>query len=206
MGKGQEATGSRPTDALTFLVLREGATLRMVSFRNLTRQWKGLSSGVGRSQTMLREHASAAGDSQFQTIGKCHFCAQKRRHPYVQGLRALSLHLQSWTPKQGDGKVKSLGFWGSTVGTGVWYNSSTQLCTEAGSRKRQPGPFPQGLPVQCPLSPSAAGSSACGFSLTPSSGKPNEQEQVMSKEAIPSAQVPPSAVFWIPSTTLSAFT
>ncbi|KAK7803864.1 hypothetical protein U0070_021535 [Myodes glareolus] len=30
--------------------------------------WKGLSSGVGRSQTMLREHASAAGDSQFQTI------------------------------------------------------------------------------------------------------------------------------------------
>ncbi|XP_005353438.1 von Willebrand factor A domain-containing protein 5B1 [Microtus ochrogaster] len=45
-----------------------GAMLRMVSFRNLTRQWKGSSSGVGRSQPMLREHASAAGDSKFQTL------------------------------------------------------------------------------------------------------------------------------------------
>lgn len=45
-----------------------GAMLQMVSFRNLTRQWKGSSSDVGRSQTMLREHASAAGDSKFQTL------------------------------------------------------------------------------------------------------------------------------------------
>ncbi|XP_028615755.1 von Willebrand factor A domain-containing protein 5B1 isoform X2 [Grammomys surdaster] len=35
----------------------------MLSFRNLTRQWKGSSAGLGRPQTMLREHSSAAGDT-----------------------------------------------------------------------------------------------------------------------------------------------
>nr|XP_034358969.1 von Willebrand factor A domain-containing protein 5B1 isoform X2 [Arvicanthis niloticus] len=35
----------------------------MLSFRNLTRQWKGSSGGFGRPQTMLREHSSAAGDT-----------------------------------------------------------------------------------------------------------------------------------------------
>ncbi|XP_036035976.1 von Willebrand factor A domain-containing protein 5B1 isoform X2 [Onychomys torridus] len=45
-----------------------GAMQRMVSFRNLTRQWKSSSAGVGKSQTVLREHASAAGDSKFQTL------------------------------------------------------------------------------------------------------------------------------------------
>ncbi|GAB1289130.1 von Willebrand factor A domain-containing protein 5B1 [Apodemus speciosus] len=40
----------------------------MLSFRNLTRQWKGFSAGLGRPQTMLREHSSAAGDSKFQTL------------------------------------------------------------------------------------------------------------------------------------------
>ncbi|XP_041911218.1 von Willebrand factor A domain-containing protein 5B1 [Arvicola amphibius] len=113
-----------------------GAMLRMVSFRNLTRQWKDLSSGVGRSQTMLREHASAAGDSKFQTLV----------HSFVQ--------------RQEAGK---------------------------GSQGLSQGPS-----VRHPLSPSAAGPPACGFSQTPSSGKPKEQEQVMSKEAIPSAQLRPS--------------
>ncbi|OBS68872.1 hypothetical protein A6R68_02587 [Neotoma lepida] len=45
-----------------------GAMQQMVSFRNLTRQWKRASANVGRSQTMLREQASAAGDNKFQTL------------------------------------------------------------------------------------------------------------------------------------------
>ncbi|XP_052572459.1 von Willebrand factor A domain-containing protein 5B1 isoform X1 [Peromyscus californicus insignis] len=45
-----------------------GAMQQMVSFRNLTRHWKSSSAGAGRSQTVLREHASAAGDSKFQTL------------------------------------------------------------------------------------------------------------------------------------------
>ncbi|XP_040612208.1 von Willebrand factor A domain-containing protein 5B1 isoform X2 [Mesocricetus auratus] len=45
-----------------------GAMLQMMSFRNLTRQWRGSSAGLGKSQTMLREHSSAAGDSKFQTL------------------------------------------------------------------------------------------------------------------------------------------
>ncbi|XP_036020417.1 von Willebrand factor A domain-containing protein 5B1 isoform X4 [Mus musculus] len=40
----------------------------MLSFRNLTRQWGGSSAGLGRPQSMLREHSSAAGDSKFQTL------------------------------------------------------------------------------------------------------------------------------------------
>ena len=46
----------------------EGAALRMVSSRVLTRQWKG-TSGFGRSQTMLGED-SAAGDSKYQNLSK----------------------------------------------------------------------------------------------------------------------------------------
>ncbi|XP_060235194.1 von Willebrand factor A domain-containing protein 5B1 [Meriones unguiculatus] len=45
-----------------------GGMLRMVSFRNLTRQWKRSSAGSARSQAMLREHSSAAGDSKFQSL------------------------------------------------------------------------------------------------------------------------------------------
>ncbi|KAL1777369.1 von Willebrand factor A domain-containing protein 5B1 [Sigmodon hispidus] len=44
-----------------------GATQQLVSFRNLTRQWKNSSAVIKKSQTMLREHSSAAGDSKFQT-------------------------------------------------------------------------------------------------------------------------------------------
>lgn len=86
---------------------------------------------------MLREHTSAAGDSKFQTLGKCHFLcleAQTLLCPRPQGPLSESA---VWTPKQGEGKAKSPGFWGTSVGTGVWYNFSTQLCTELGSRKGQ---------------------------------------------------------------------
>lgn len=81
IGKGQEPTGSHPPDALSFLVLHQGA---MLSFRNLTRQWKGPSAGLGRPQSMLREHSSAAGDSKFQTLGKYHLVvAQKPGYPCI---------------------------------------------------------------------------------------------------------------------------
>lgn len=93
IGKGQEPTGSHPPDPLSFLLLHEGA---MLSFRNLTRQWKGSSGGFGRPQTMLREHSSAAGDSKFQTLGKRHLMvAQKPEHPCILGLGGCSLSLQS---------------------------------------------------------------------------------------------------------------
>ncbi|CAO2589676.1 von Willebrand factor A domain-containing protein 5B1 [Lemmus lemmus] len=74
---------------------------KMVSFRNLTRQWKGSSSGFGRSQTMLREHASAAGDSKFQTLGKCHFLCSEAQASLCPRHRGPSLSLQSWTPASG---------------------------------------------------------------------------------------------------------
>uniref|UniRef100_A0A8C2MV75 von Willebrand factor A domain containing 5B1 n=1 Tax=Cricetulus griseus TaxID=10029 RepID=A0A8C2MV75_CRIGR len=45
-----------------------GAMLQMMSFRNLTRQWRMSSAGVGKPHTILREHSSAAGDSKFQTL------------------------------------------------------------------------------------------------------------------------------------------
>ncbi|KAM5248203.1 von Willebrand factor A domain-containing protein 5B1 isoform 2-T2 [Ctenodactylus gundi] len=43
-----------------------GVSLRMVSFRVLTRQWRGTSAAFGRSQTVLREDA-VAGDGKYQT-------------------------------------------------------------------------------------------------------------------------------------------
>lgn len=46
-----------------------GAGLRMLSSRLLTRQWKGASAGLGRSQTAPRED-SAAGDGKFQAPGR----------------------------------------------------------------------------------------------------------------------------------------
>ncbi|CAH7440565.1 von Willebrand factor A domain-containing protein 5B1 [Phodopus roborovskii] len=45
-----------------------GARLRMMSFRNLTRQWRVSSAGSRKPQSVLREHSSAAGDSKFQTL------------------------------------------------------------------------------------------------------------------------------------------
>lgn len=72
------------------------------------------------------------------------------------------------------------------MGTGDWHNSSTGLCAEAGSRKQQAEflclAFLHSIPVTLSCLPSSL-----WLPQTPSSGKPNEQEKVMTEEAIPAA-------------------
>lgn len=61
---------------------------------------------------MLREHASAAGDSKFQTLGKRHLVCVLRS-PGIPTSKA------SGTSKQGEGKARPLGLWRTTIDTGL---------------------------------------------------------------------------------------